>query len=785
MTRASDKQNPWAAKASDAAGIVPIARFVDDTIFALKAGGYGCVMAFTGVDEEGLTDREIDARVRILEGALRGLPEGACLYQYARIRTGYTLPRRKGKYTHAATEAFVDSRLSFLARSAGFRRLDLHWCLTIEPAKSKLPGKPKENAQETARMLVTLQKAVSILVGTLGSELGLQTLNQDATLQFFSYLFNLEDWASDIRSTSAQDIDRQIVHSPVSWHADHLRVGRRHVQVYSLIGPPAASRPALFSELLALDCDAVLCSTWRPKSAAEVRKEATAQEKFVDFFKAGILQRVSAGRDAAKLETGAAAKASTLKVDSLGGVLADIDQHTWGEYSLRLLIAARSAEEIAAVSPSVHKAFVQVQAPVIEETIGNLSAFYAMFPGNGMFNVWPVWLAENHHARMSLIFAPSLGHVHSADLQAEYLNIFETRTKTPFFQDAYVDGVRVQLIIGPPGTGKSMLANQTIALDQKYGGFTFIFDIGNSYESLVELYGGKVVRIGLDGPRINPFSLMPSEGNLKFLHEFVKLLLRSGGAAIGPEDDDAIFQSVRNVYEMPKHLHRLAELFLPRHLDRYLEKWKHGGVYGEIFDNVEDSLELNRLQCFDFAGISKQYGELIEPLMVWLLRRIDAVVYDPANLDVPKHVVIEELFSNMKNKQLLEGALANIKTSRKNLGGVTLIGQSANDLGENAESIVNSCSSFLFLPDRTFSRDYYGKLFQMTEQQLALFESLRTREALYMRRDGLTKVVTFNLDPRSYAAFSTKPQDRRRRAALVARYGLEAGLDRFAAGETA
>ena len=88
---------------------------------------------------------------------------------------------------------------------------------------------------------------------------------------------------------------------------------------------------------------------------------------------------------------------------------------------------------------------------------------------------------------------------------------------------------------------------------------------------------------------------------------------------------------------------------------------------------------------------------------------------------------------------MLEGALASIKTVRKNLGGVTLIGQSANDLGDNADSIVNSCTSFLFLPDETFNRKHYGELFKMTDQQLDLFESLRDREGLYIRRDGLTK----------------------------------------------
>ena len=103
--------------------------------------------------------------------------------------------------------------------------------------------------------------------------------------------------------------------------------------------------------------------------------------------------------------------------------------------------------------------------------------FYAMFPGNHKFNVFPLWLAEDHHARLSSVFAPHIGHPHSEDLDSEYLNIFETRTRTPFFQDVYVDGVRVMLIIGPTGTGKSVHGNQIISLEQKYGGFTYIFDV--------------------------------------------------------------------------------------------------------------------------------------------------------------------------------------------------------------------------------------------------------------------------------------------------------------------
>jgi hypothetical protein len=113
------------------------------------------------------------------------------------------------------------------------------------------------------------------------------------------------------------------------------------------------------------------------------------------------------------------------------------------------------------------------------------------------------------------------------------------------FQDAYVNGVRVQLIIGPTGTGKSVHANQMLSLEQKYGGFTFIFDIGGSYESVVELYGGRIDRVGKDGPRINPFALEATESNIAFLHSFIKLLLTNSGATIGPEDDDEVFKSVK------------------------------------------------------------------------------------------------------------------------------------------------------------------------------------------------------------------------------------------------
>ncbi len=57
--------------------------------------GYGCLFSLVGLDEEGLTDQELEARVRQIEGALRGLQEGSCLYQYTRVMSGFDLPRQE------------------------------------------------------------------------------------------------------------------------------------------------------------------------------------------------------------------------------------------------------------------------------------------------------------------------------------------------------------------------------------------------------------------------------------------------------------------------------------------------------------------------------------------------------------------------------------------------------------------------------------------------------------------------------------------------------------------
>src|SRR3954454_24746390 len=65
----------WFQQAKPTCSIVPIRRFVTDTVFALKNGGYGCIFALNGIDDEGLTDEVVEDAIRRVQGALKSLPE--------------------------------------------------------------------------------------------------------------------------------------------------------------------------------------------------------------------------------------------------------------------------------------------------------------------------------------------------------------------------------------------------------------------------------------------------------------------------------------------------------------------------------------------------------------------------------------------------------------------------------------------------------------------------------------------------------------------------------------
>src|SRR6185312_16162432 len=103
------------------------------------------------------------------------------------------------------------------------------------------------------------------------------------------------------------------------------------------------------------------------------------------------------------------------------------------------------------------------------------------------------------------------------------------------------------IILGRTGSGKSFLLNFLITNLQKYEPYTFILDLGGSFESLTRLFGGSYLRLGLESQdfQINPFSLPPTKRNLDFLAQFVRVLAESQShAALTIHEERELYEQI-------------------------------------------------------------------------------------------------------------------------------------------------------------------------------------------------------------------------------------------------
>ena len=83
------------------------------------------------------------------------------------------------------------------------------------------------------------------------------------------------------------------------------------------------------------------------------------------------------------------------------------------------------------------------------------------------------------------------------------------------------------------------------------------------------------------------------------------LLEGDDGYRLSDLEDREIYEAVENLYVLDRSQRRLFTLanLLPRALAGRLHKWVEGGRYASLFDNVDDTLTVERLQVFDFEAM--------------------------------------------------------------------------------------------------------------------------------------------------------------------------------------
>jgi len=783
--------------------------FIGPHAFLTKSGEVGIVLEVRGVDYECLDAAAIDGFTKRLESALKLFDESYRVYQYLFKRNNETIPYKL--YDNPIVDTAIKNRIAYLASKADtLFSLSAYYVVLyrglqtsakLGSALIELPRNPKKalsdlrtqfsGRQQTIVLgqhvsnaqTALLQKARSFIL-QVSDFLPVRMLDKQEAFCVLKKTLNFHpDKLDSARLKYDTFLDYYLPESSLECHRGYLRVDDYYVKVLTLKEPSAQSFPLIFKRLLEVEANYYVVTEWKKQDSGKMRRVIQAKRRHFHNTKRSFASQVSLND--APTQDVLLDDSKESQVRELGEGIKEIELHGnyFGQFSLTIVIYDLDMARVDRACADFYKVFSVHDAQLYEEKYNLLNAFLAAVPGNHVFNLRFLYLLNTNYADFSFLFTLHCGEPRNHHLRQEYLAVLETNHHTPYFLNLHYRDVAHTMILGRTGAGKSFLLNFLITNLQKYDPHTVIFDLGGSFESLTQLFGGSYVRVGLESAdfKINPFCLLPTKENLDFLALFLKVLIQGQRPGeLDPATERDLFHQVENLYAVDPALRTLGVLAntLGHDIASRLSKWTSGGQFGFLFDNVEDNISFSRFQCFDFQRMS-QYPELLEPLLFYILHRANGVIADRQMTSVFKAFFIDEAWVFLKNPAIQRYVVEALKTWRKHNAAMVLSTQSLDELKRSdiLDVIIESCATKIFLANPDMDRDLYRRQFHLNENEVELISGLIPKQQFLIKTPELAKVANLNVDPKSYWLYTNDPYDNKKRKEAFETYGFEKGLE--------
>jgi type IV secretion/conjugal transfer VirB4 family ATPase len=563
------------------------------------------------------------------------------------------------------------------------------------------------------------------------------------------------------------------------------RLGGQFVRTISVRAYPTTSSPGLLDRLNELGVAYRWTCRFMPLDKEDARKAVTLVRKRWFAKRKGVMALIKEAvtKEPSLLEDpDATAKASDADaaLAILGGDYASIGYFT-PTITLMGPDADRLADRVREVESAINRAGFVCKV----EDVNAVEAWLGSIPGQAYADLRRPLVSSLNLCDMMPMSAIWPGPSRNAHLTAECakrghpgaqppLMFARTAGTTPFRFDLHQGDVGHTMIVGPTGSGKSVLLN-TIALQWlRYPeAQVFFFDKGASSRASTLLAGGQFFVLGGNQSDLafQPLADLEGPEDKTWAQEWVQDIVSAEGVEITPGVKDEIWGALKNLASGPpeqRTLTLLAATIQDQAVKSALLPYTLAGPHGHLLDAQDNSRETARWQTFEMSELMGSKAAL-QPVLTYIFRTLERR-FDGR----PTLLVLDEAWLFLDQGVFAAKIREWLKTLRKFNVAVVFATQSLADVARSsiAPALIESCPTRVFLPNPDAHTPQIASLYEgfgLNAQQLQIVAGAAPKREYYYQSSAGNRLFELGLGPIALAAVgASSPGDQARIDAVLA-----------------
>ncbi|MEI6856237.1 ATPase [Psychrilyobacter sp.] len=516
------------------------------------------------------------------------------------------------------------------------------------------------------------------------------------------------------------------------------QLGKNHFRAISILGFPQYTHSSFFDRLNKLDIE----YRWVTRFISLGKQEALSilKKKWNSTFQGRIsmfqrlMNEFSPNPNSAHKEDHNAlenAEDIQSQINLIRG-----DYLSQGYYTCTILVEDENIDLVEKKAEKIAKEINNLGFTTILETANTMECFLGATPGNIHNNLRKPLLNSvtlSHLIPTSSVWSGNKFNEHLDDIPLLYT---ETVGSTPFRFNLHVGEIGHTSIVGPTGSGKSVLLGIISSSFQKYkNSQVYFFDKDGSSRVLTYSVGGDFYDLGQDSLSFQPLGEIDKSFDLEWANEWLIDIFIQENVTLTPLQKQKIYKALKLLSKMPKEMRTLTgfcNLLTDLKLQEALGSYLIDGALGKYFDNDFDNLKDGKWQVFEMAKIIDN-KQVIVPLLNYLFYKIEAKMDGS-----PTIIILDECWMFFDNPIFSAKIREWLKVLRKKNTSVIFATQELGDIMNSPlfTTILDACNTKIFLPNSNAVSENYipvYKAFGLNEKEIEIISKSTPKKEYYTK----------------------------------------------------